>query len=62
MLFLVLEEGSQMAIDVESIAIKPASSTMEDFGRFNPVETLDSDHEITDESLDVLYGEENGGA
>ena len=51
-----------MAIDVESIAIKPASSTMEDFGRFNPVETLDSDHEITDESLDVLYGEENGGA
>jgi hypothetical protein len=35
---------------------------LEDFGRFSPVETLDSDPDITDESFDELYGEENAGA
>jgi hypothetical protein len=37
-------------------------SMMEDFGRFNPAETPDSDTEITDESFDEMYAEENAGA
>jgi hypothetical protein len=37
-------------------------SMMEDFGRFSPVETLDADDDITDESCDEDYGEENAGA
>jgi len=37
-------------------------STMEDFGRFSPVETLDADADITDESCDEEYAEENAGA
>jgi hypothetical protein len=37
--------------------------SVEDFGRFSPVETLDSDTNITDESfLDETYTEENAGA
>jgi hypothetical protein len=35
---------------------------MEDFGRFSLVETLDSDTDITDESSDPAYAEENAGA
>jgi hypothetical protein len=36
---------------------------MEDFGRFSPVETLDSDDNITDESYyDEAYAEETAGA
>jgi hypothetical protein len=37
-------------------------SSMEDFGRFNPAETPDSETEITDESCDEVYAEENAGA
>ena len=37
-------------------------STMEDFGRFSPAQTPDLDAEITDESLDEVYAEENAGA
>ena len=37
-------------------------STMEDFGRFSPVETPDSDTDITDESFEEAYAEENAGA
>ncbi len=45
------------------IAVKEhSSSLMEDFGRFSPVETLDSDTDITDESFDEAYAEENAGA
>ena len=48
--------------DVQIILPKPANPTMEDFGRFNPIETLDCESEIADESLDALYSEENAGA
>jgi hypothetical protein len=45
------------------IAVKTHSiSTMEDFGRFSPEETPDSDIEITDEIFDEVYAEENAGA
>jgi len=45
------------------IAVKTHSiSTMEDFGRFSPVETPDSDTDITDESFEEAYAEENAGA
>ena len=37
-------------------------STMEDFGRFNPAETPDSEIEITDETFDEMYAEGNAGA
>ena len=37
-------------------------STTEDFHRFSLVETLDADADITDESWDEDYGEENAGA
>jgi hypothetical protein len=37
-------------------------STTEDFDRFSLVETLDADADITDESCDEDYGEENAGA
>ena len=37
-------------------------SMMEDFGRFSPAETPDLDAEITDESFDEMYAEENAGA
>jgi hypothetical protein len=49
----------------EETKIRPNAhsiSTMEDFGRFNPGETSDSDTEITDESLEEAYAEENAGA
>jgi len=39
-----------------------SNSVMEDFGRFGPAETSDSDAEITDDSIDPMYGEENAGA
>ena len=51
-----------MSSDAEITAVSRQSSALEDFGRFNPVETLDADVEITDEGLDELYTEENGGA
>jgi hypothetical protein len=37
-------------------------SMTEDFGRFSPVETLDTDADITDESCNEEYAEENAGA
>jgi len=52
-----------MSSDAKLITKEPAISMMEDFGRFSPVETLDSDSDITDESfLEEAYGEENAGA
>ena len=51
-----------MSRDAEITVKKHPSSMMEDFGRFNPVETLASDIEITDASLDEEYEEENAGA
>jgi len=39
-----------------------AYSMTEDFGRFSPVETLDADADITDESCEEEYAEENAGA
>jgi hypothetical protein len=48
--------------DTEIPLKEDSITTMEDFGRFNPVETLDSDTEITDESFDEVYAEENAGA
>ena len=37
-------------------------SMMEDFGRFGSVETLEADADITDESCEEEYAEENAGA
>ena len=52
-----------MSKDAQLTTKEPSSSMMEDFGRFSPVEMLDSDPDITDESfLDEAYGEENAGA
>ena len=51
-----------MSKDVELAAKEHSSSMMEDFGRFSPVETLDSDIDITDECSDPAYAEENAGA
>ena len=52
-----------MSNDAKLTAKEPSISMMEDFGRFSPVEMLDPDCEITDESfLDEAYGEENAGA
>jgi hypothetical protein len=48
-----------MSNDAE-ITVKEYS--MEDFGRFSPVETLDADADITDESREEEYAEENAGA
>jgi hypothetical protein len=46
----------------EETKIQGSAHSMEDFGRFNPAETSDSDTEITDESLEEAYAEENAGA
>jgi hypothetical protein len=35
---------------------------MEDFGRFSPAQTPDLDAEMTDETFDEMYAEENAGA
>ena len=51
-----------MSKDVELTAREHSSSIMEDFGRFSPVETLNSDPDITDEIFDPAYAEENAGA
>jgi hypothetical protein len=51
-----------MSQDAEMAANEHSSSMMEDFGRFSPVETLDSDPDFTDENFDEAYGEENAGA
>ena len=52
-----------MAYDVKLTTKDPSVSMMEDFGRFSPVEMLDPDADVTDESfLDEIYGEENAGA
>jgi hypothetical protein len=51
-----------MSRDAKITANEHSSSMMEDFGRFSPVETLDSDTDITDESSDPAYAEENAGA
>jgi hypothetical protein len=51
-----------MSKDAEFAAKEHSSSMMEDFGRFSPVETLDSDGDITDEFFDAAYAEENAGA
>ena len=48
--------------DADLAAKEHSSSMMEDFGRFSPVETLDSDTDITDECFDAAYAEENAGA
>ena len=51
-----------MSNDTEIIANEHSISMMEDFGRFSPVETLESDPDFTDESFEEAYGEENAGA
>jgi hypothetical protein len=51
-----------MSKDADLAAKEHSSSMMEDFGRFSPVEALDSDTHITDESFDPAYAEENAGA
>jgi len=51
-----------MLKDANLAAKEHPSSMMEDFGRFSPVETLDSDTDITDECFDPAYAEENAGA
>ena len=51
-----------MSKDADFAVKEHSSSTMEDFGRFSPVETLDSDTDITDESCEEVYAEENAGA
>lgn len=51
-----------MSQDAEITVKEHSSSMMEDFGRFSPVETLDSDPDITDESFDEAYTEENASA
>jgi len=51
-----------MSNDAQLTTKEPSSSMMEDFGRFSPVETLDSDTDITDECFDPAYAEENAGA
>ena len=51
-----------MLNDAELAAKEHSSSMMEDFGRFNPVETLESDTDLTDECFDLAYAEENAGA
>jgi hypothetical protein len=51
-----------MSKDVEIPVKEHFRSMMEDFGRFSPVETLDPDADITDESSDQAYEEENAGA
>ena len=56
------EGTSAMSKDAEFAAKEHSSSMMEDFGRFSPVETLDSDGDITDEFFDAAYAEENAGA
>jgi len=48
--------------DVEIPGKEHSSGMMEDFGRFSAVETLDWDTDITDESCNEAYGEENAGA
>ena len=60
---LFREVTPAMSKDAQLTTKEPSSSMMEDFGRFSPVEMLDSDPDITDESfLDEAYGEENAGA
>jgi hypothetical protein len=62
MLYLLVGGMACMTKERE-IAVKTHSiSTMEDFGRFSPVETPDSDTDITDESFEEAYAEENAGA
>ena len=51
-----------MSKSAEITVKEHASSMMEDFGRFSPVETLDSDTDNTDECFDPAYAEENAGA
>jgi hypothetical protein len=51
-----------MSKDADLAAKEHSISMMEDFGRFSPVETLDSDTDITDECFDAAYAEENAGA
>jgi len=51
-----------MLKDADLVAKEQASSMMEDFGRFSPVETLESDADLTDECFDPAYAEENAGA
>ena len=51
-----------MTKDTEILLKGHSISSMEDFGRFNPAETPDSETEITDESCDEVYAEENAGA
>jgi hypothetical protein len=51
-----------MSKDAELTAKGSSSSMMEDFGRFSPVETLDSDADVTEECCDEAYAEENAGA
>jgi hypothetical protein len=41
-----------MSKDVEITSKEHLNSIMEDFGRFRPVETLDSDTDMTDENSD----------
>ena len=51
-----------MLKDANLAAKEHPSSMMEDFGRFSPVETLESDADLTDECFDPAYAEENAGA
>jgi hypothetical protein len=51
-----------MTKDTEIAAKAHSIAPTEDFGRFSPVETPDSDTEITDESFEEVYAEENAGA
>ena len=51
-----------MSKDADFAAKEHSSSMMEDFGRFSPVETLDSDSDVTDENSDQAYEEENAGS
>jgi len=46
----------------KSAAAESTVLMMESFGRFGPAETPDPDTEITDDSFDEMYAEENAGA
>ena len=59
----IFSEGAPaMLKDANLTAKEQSSSMMEDFGRFSPVETLESDADLTDECFDPAYAEENAGA
>lgn len=57
-----ISAGGTLSMSKDAEITVRERSTMEDFGRFSPVETLDADADITDESCDEEYAEENAGA